>query len=178
MLGPVGLSAIPDSSAYLHFNGHPSLPMIPVSAIPLARTTARFGPFDPKGTFDMINDEFLKLGFYTRGIFRVVSDAELRAANFIREMRNYATSLDVPYERMQDYMTSWYARAPIIFRDGQFNEVFVDTGTFEFANADYWFRDFCTRVPDNVQPRVRREAWERTRAFCSLLRAHKALAER
>lgn len=124
------------------------------------------------------NDDLLRYGFYARGIGKIASDRELHDPDFIRRERNYAASLNVPYERMHDYVTSWYARAPIIFRDDQFNEVFVDTSTFEFANADYWFRDFCTRVPDCVQPRVRREAWERTRAFCSLLRAHKALAER
>lgn len=125
-----------------------------------------------------MTDQYLKYGYFVRGIFKLASDAELRDPEFMRRERNYAASLDVPHERMRDYITSWYARAPIIFRDDNFNEVFVDIGAFEFASADYWFRDFCTTVPDNVRPRVRREAWERTRAFCSLLRAHRALSKR
>ena len=124
------------------------------------------------------SDSYLAFGFYLQGIFELTSERELRDPEFIREMRSYAASLDVPYERMRDYITTWYARAPIIFRDDQFNEVFVDTSTFEFENSRYWFRSFCTEVPDNVRPRVRKEAWERTRAFTSLLRAHRAISSK
>jgi len=121
-------------------------------------------------------DTYLALGFYLAGIFRLVSDAELRDPEFIREMRNYGASLDVPYERMRDWITTFYANAPIIFRDGKHREIFVQTSHFEVPNFDFWARDFCTQVPDDVRPHVRREAWERTRAFTSLLRAHRALS--
>lgn len=126
----------------------------------------------------MRQDQYLRFGFYLKGIFELVSDAELRDPAFVREMRKYGASLHVPYEAMQDWITTFYACAPIVFRDENYRETYVETRHFEAPNFHFWVRDFCTPVPAGVRPRVRREAWERTRAFTSLLRAHRALSTR
>lgn len=126
---------------------------------------------------DRFNDDYLRYGFYAKGIFPVVTDRELSNPKFIREMRNYAASLDVPYMQIRDFITTWYARAPVLFHDHLDREVMINTAWLETPSFDYWARDFCKPVPMMVRPRIRIEARNRAGAFCSLLRAHKGLSE-
>lgn len=123
-------------------------------------------------------DEYLKYGYYARGIFELVSDEQLDDPKFVRGIRNYAASLNIPHERWRDYIMTWYARAPIIFKDENGREVWVDTREFEFRWADWWFRDFCKRVPDGKTPRIKGKARKRVRALASLLVAHRSLRNR
>ncbi len=126
----------------------------------------------------MINDQFLKYGFYAQGIAPIVNDKDLNNPEFIRATRNYAASLNIPYRAWRNYIVDWYRDAPIIFVGANGHEAFVDTEMFDFEHADSWFRDFCKKVPPCVTPRVRKEARARTLALASLLSAHRLLAQR
>ncbi|MEI9850878.1 MAG: hypothetical protein WDN24_08465 [Sphingomonas sp.] len=63
------------------------------------------------------------------------------------------------------FIDGYYRDAPKIFvrtrkRDGERREMYLPlVRAFDHPGIDWWFRDFCVAVPDNITPRLpRREA--------------------
>ncbi|QIG79447.1 hypothetical protein [Stakelama tenebrarum] len=122
-------------------------------------------------------DEYLRYGFYVEAIIPVVTDEDINDSDNLRDVRNYAASLDVGFRSWHAFITEFYRDIPAIFeKDGE--EVFLNMDVFETPCIDYWFRDFCTHVPENVTPRLRKEARQRVLVLASLLKAHKVLERR
>lgn len=104
---------------------------------------------------------------------KVVSDAELSNPEFIRDLRRHALGLRFGRDAWLDKLADLYRDYPgrIVNVDGC--EAALDFEPFEQCDSiAEWFREFaCTPCPDDVIPRVRREAWERVRVLATVLRA-------
>lgn len=116
----------------------------------------------------------LTLGYCRRLQAQVVTDADLANPDFIRDVRAYAHSFGFGRDVWLDRLTDLYRDYPGRIVDMNGDEVTLDFEAFEQCEsiAD-WFREFaCTPCPEDVIPRVRREAWERVRVLATILRAH------
>ena len=119
-----------------------------------------------------MNEDYLKYGFYVRGMVPVVTERQVQCPENIRALRNYAASLGKPWRKWHEFLIDFYRDAPFIFVNGRQEEVFLDIEVFETESIDYWFRDFVKPVPPCSRTTVRKEAKSRVAVFASLMRAH------
>ncbi len=134
-------------------------------------------------------------GYCHRQSAPIVTDAELSNPEFIRDVRDFAFSLEVGPDSWLAFLAEEYREYPGRIVDGSGAEVFVELDNFEVseealfgvdsdlerekARTRSWFRDFCcTPCPPEVRPRVRIEARERARAVATILRARNPAATR
>jgi hypothetical protein len=116
----------------------------------------------------------------------LVSDSILSNPEFIRDVRNFAASLNVPPGDWIDFLLNEFSRFEGCIVDGRGAPVILRTEIFEPSDEvidedraerfreqmTAWFRDtFCTPCPDHVKPRVRPEARERFIICATILRA-------
>ena len=115
----------------------------------------------------------LRFGYPSEQRWPVVTDAELLDPNFIRDGRNYAAALGMPYRSCLERLTD-------ILRDlrGEFydtktgDEVMLDMEPLEAASP-FWFRDSLLKpCAFTRQPRVKRQVFEQWRVALTILRAH------
>jgi hypothetical protein len=101
----------------------------------------------------------------------VLTDAELQNPHVVRDGRNYAAGLGVPYRQMLEFLTDRYRDYRGVFVDASSGEeMLLDMEVLESA-SEYWFRDMMRPCPPNIRPRIRRSARERWRVALSILRA-------
>jgi hypothetical protein len=103
---------------------------------------------------------------------RLASDSELSDPEFIRDVRDFAYSLNISSYQWREYLNNLYRdyRGWIEGTDGL--EVFLNMRVFEIENHRAWFRDFCcTPTKDHIKPYVRKEARGRVQILATILRA-------
>lgn len=133
-------------------------------------------------------------GFCPLLFTRLVSDKELANPKFIRDVRNFIYSLGLSPKECKQYLTDEYAafRGVIIDRCGcviqldlEIFEVDEDTlfkpseekdsaheVTLQNNRYTNWFEEWCcTPCPEDVEPRVHKEARERVRVLATILRS-------
>ena len=120
-----------------------------------------------------MRDEFLKYGFYVKGIVPVATERQVQNPDYVRALKNYAASLGISWRRWHQFLTDIYRDMPVIFVNDQNDEVFLDMEVFETASIDYWFRDFVKPVLPCTTPIVRKEAKARVVVFASLMCAYR-----
>lgn len=103
----------------------------------------------------------------------VVTDAELLDPNFVRDARNYAAALGIPYRSCLERLTDIYRDLRGEFHDAKMgDEVMLDMEPLEAASP-FWFRDSLLKpCAFTRQPRVKRKVLERWRIALTILRAH------
>lgn len=111
----------------------------------------------------------LTLGYCKNSTRQLVRDAQLENPEYLRDLRNFAASLEISADHFLDYLLNLYRdyRGRIVSNG---NEVFLNTEEFETDSIREWFRDWaCTPVPDGVRPRLREESRERIRLLGTIL---------
>ncbi|MEI9849874.1 MAG: hypothetical protein WDN24_02230 [Sphingomonas sp.] len=123
-------------------------------------------------------DEYLKYGFFAEGIIDVLTAEEMSDPETIRWIKNTAAGMEIPFRKWLAFIDGYYRDAPKIFvrtrkRDGERREMYLPlVRAFDHPGIDWWFRDFCVAVPDNITPRLpRREAKLRVWVLGCLLRS-------
>ena len=116
----------------------------------------------------------------------VFTDQELSDPETVRDVKNFAASLNIPKSKWLDHILNVLARLNVDFvnANGEVvslnTEIFLpsdkdideDRGASVEARIQNWFGEtLCYRVPDDVTPRIRREARERFRIVATILRA-------
>jgi len=125
-----------------------------------------------------MDDQYLKYGFYAKGIVEMFTKEDVEKPETVRWIRNTAASMGIPYRAWRDHIEAFYRDAPLIFvrrpkAGGPLKEIFLPTTrVFSGPHIDHWFRDFVQRVDDDVVPRVRKEAKLRVMVFGTLIKAH------
>jgi hypothetical protein len=102
----------------------------------------------------------------------IISDEELSNPDFVRDIRNFASGLDIDPTYWLETLYNMYCQYPgwIVDRNGQ--EVFLDLEHFETRFIREWFRDWaCQPIAENVRPRIREESRERIRILGTILKA-------
>lgn len=102
----------------------------------------------------------------------LVSDSELNNPEFIRDVRNFAYSLNISSYHWREHLNNLYRdyKGWIVGYDGK--EAFLNMCIFENERHRNWFRDFCcTPTRDRVRPYVRKEARGRAKILATILRA-------
>jgi len=123
-----------------------------------------------------MRDEYLRYGFYAKGIIPVVTKRDLLNQRVRRNIKNYAVGLGIPYRQWLEFLTDFYRDAPVIFVDAMGQEVFLDMSVFEdCASIDHWFRDFVVFAPEGKHVVIRKKAMGRVVVLGSLLAAHRSL---
>lgn len=126
-----------------------------------------------------MNDEYLRYGFYVRGIHRALSARQMNDRRVIRWIKNEAARRDIPFRAWRSYLEDFLRDAPIIIKrprrtfGGQIIWVEAPLPTYRvFDCDDHWFEDFCVEVPLNQLPRLPRpEAKLRVWTMGCILRA-------
>jgi hypothetical protein len=103
----------------------------------------------------------------------VVTDAELFDPNFVRDGRNYAAALGIPYRSCLERLTDIYRDLRGEFYDVKTGkEVMLDMEPLEVASP-FWFRDSLLKpCAFRREPHVKRLVIERWRIALTILRAH------
>ncbi|MDA5556182.1 hypothetical protein [Shimia sp. MMG029] len=107
---------------------------------------------------------------------------QARDTEFLRNLKNYCSNVEEynpetkKFERIRpcrwlDWLTDEYRDLRETITDENGNEVFLDMEVFEVPSIFFWFRDFCKRVPSNIEPRLRPESEGRVIAMATILRA-------
>ena len=111
----------------------------------------------------------LSLGYCKNSTRQLVRDAQLEDAEYLRDLRNFAASLEVSADHWLDYLMDMYRDfSGRIVSNGQ--DVFLDTEVFETDSIREWLRDWaCASIPDHVRPRLREESRERIRVLATIL---------
>ena len=102
----------------------------------------------------------------------LVRDSEISNPDFIRDLRDFAFSLNISSYSWREHLHDLYRdyRGWIVGEDGR--EVFLNMRIFEFDSHRAWFRDFCcTPTSEFIKPYVRKEARGRARILATILRA-------
>jgi hypothetical protein len=104
----------------------------------------------------------------------IVNDAELSNPHIVAGMRYQAHAMKVSHHSWVDKALDLYARFDGVIVDTNDEEVWLDTSLlYDSKGIVWWFRDFaCTPVRAGQKLFVRQTAWERTRVFATILRAH------
>jgi len=125
-----------------------------------------------------MNDEYLKYGFYVRGILKVFTAEEMNDPETIRWIKNTAARMEIPFRQWVKELDDHYRDAPHIWirwskRQNAWLEIYLPVvQAFRGPNMAHWFRDFCVEVPDDVTPRLpRREAKIRVWVLGCLLKS-------
>ena len=110
---------------------------------------------------------------YCRNIkSQLVSDSELSDPEFIRDVRNFAHSLNISSYHWREYLNNLYRDYKGWIEGPDGSEIFLNMRVFEFEHARLWFRQFCcTPTRDHIKPYVRREARGRAKIVATILRA-------
>ena len=103
---------------------------------------------------------------------RLVTAAETKNAAFVRDLRNDAASFGLSPESWFSALDKAVLTYPGRFVSRSGPEVFLTMRPFDKFAHRYWFREFCSPVPESVVPRVRREARGRVIVFGSILKAY------
>ena len=102
----------------------------------------------------------------------IVSDAELRNPEFVRDVRTHASRMALTRDGWLPWLENAYRDYPGMIVDASGDPVPLDLSVFETASIRDWFRDFAVReTPAHVRPRLRVEARERVLVLATLLRA-------
>lgn len=112
------------------------------------------------------------IGYCIKRSVKLVSNQELANPDFLRDIRRFALSLDIPYTQWLEYLSDTYRDYPgwVVGPDNQ--EVMLDMEVFETPGIDYWFRHFCcTPLAEGATPYIKDVAIERVRVLATILRA-------
>lgn len=114
----------------------------------------------------------IELGHCARCAAVLVSDAELKNADFIRDVRAFAFSLGVSKHHWLEFLTDLYRDYPGVIIGPNSAESLLDMDALEVPHIQDWFHAFCCKpCPPETRPRVRAEAKERVRILATVLRA-------
>ena len=103
---------------------------------------------------------------------RLVSDSELSNPEFIRDVRDFAFSLDISSYRWREFLTNQLRDYHGWFEGADGKEAHLNMHIFEIESHRAWFRDFCCRpTKDHIKLYVRREARGRAKILATILRA-------
>jgi hypothetical protein len=104
----------------------------------------------------------------------LVTDAELKAPEFLRDVKTAGYSLRVKASDWQEQINNLYRDYLGRIRDPHTGvETFLNMEEFEGPHIREWFRDWvCTPCPANFTPYAHPASRERVRIFATILRAH------
>lgn len=113
---------------------------------------------------------------------QITTVEQARDAEFLRKMKNYCSTLEEynqdtkKFERIRpcrwlDWLTDEYRDLRVNITDESGGEAFLDMEVFEVPSIDFWFRDFCKKVPSHIEPRLRPESEGRVITMATILRA-------
>ena len=103
---------------------------------------------------------------------RLVTVAELRNPEFVRDLRNHAASFGLTIDGWYPALENALIRYPGVFVSRSGHDVYLDMRVFRKCDYRYWFREFCKPVSPRVSPRVREEALGRVIVLGSILKAY------
>ncbi|MGJ8628780.1 MAG: hypothetical protein ACSHXB_17600 [Sulfitobacter sp.] len=111
-------------------------------------------------------------GFCRRLRAVIVTDRELDNSDFLRDVRNFAVSLNIKPWAWLKFLDRFYLRWYGWVSDEKGREIFFDLGEFERDHIEDWFERFCcTPCPENITPRIQARTRKRVRIVATLLRA-------
>lgn len=115
----------------------------------------------------------LTLGYCKKRLSRVVTDNEIKNAEFVRDVRSFAFRLGVHPTSWPDFIMDLYRSFPGRIVDSSNREVFLETDEMLDDPAIVgWFKDWACTAPSRTGAlRVRKQAYERVRIVATILRA-------
>lgn len=100
----------------------------------------------------------------------LVTDEELKNAQFLRDTRVFASKLPVSRRAFVDFLVNGVRDSDSEVIDADGNPVEIDFEELERANIDLWVRDWATFPAAQAACRVRAESRERVRLVATMLR--------